>query len=70
MQLLALSAQLIIILSALLGAQMIVLGLGLTTEWVVILAIIGIVVQFIILRSLKINLRERPRRNYRKILFG
>jgi hypothetical protein len=68
--LLGLSAQLIIILSAIVGAQMIVLALGLTAEWVIILAVIGIVVQFITLRAMNINLRTRPRRNYRKILFG
>lgn len=68
--LVALSVQFIILLSAIIGAQMIVLGLGLTAEWVLILTLVGIAIQLLVLRSLKIDLRNRPRRNYRKILFG
>lgn len=66
---LALSTQLMIILSAIVGAQMIVLGLGLTTEWLLILAVVGIIIQFIAIRALSIDLRRRPRRNYCRMLF-
>ncbi|MAU08814.1 MAG: hypothetical protein CL607_03255 [Anaerolineaceae bacterium] len=65
---LALSTQLMIILSAIIGAQMIVLGLGLTGEWLLILAIVGMVIQFIAIRAMNIDLRRRPRRNYRRML--
>ncbi|MCA9915491.1 MAG: DUF4203 domain-containing protein [Anaerolineae bacterium] len=65
---LALSTQLMIILSAIIGAQMIVLGLGLTVEWLLILAIVGIIIQFIAIRALNIDLRRRKRRNYRRML--
>lgn len=68
--LVVLSAELLVLLSAIVGAQMLVVALGLNPEWILILALVGIVIQFAILRSMKINLRRRPRRNYRKILFG
>jgi hypothetical protein len=59
---LGLSVELLIFLSAIVGAQMLALGLGLGAVWVIIFAIIGLVVQFVLARSFHYDFRRRPRR--------
>jgi hypothetical protein len=59
--LLALSYQFVILLSAVVGAQMITLSLGLDAVWTVILAIIGIVVQLGLTRAFNYDFRRRAR---------
>jgi len=61
--LLGLSAELVIFISSLVGAQMLTAGLGLTSEWVLLFTIVGIVVQFASTRYFNFNLR-RPRRRW------
>jgi len=58
-----LSFQFLILLSALIGAQMVTLGLGLGPVWTLVLAAIGIIVQIILARYYNYDLR-RPRRVY------
>ncbi|MBZ0303826.1 MAG: hypothetical protein K8J31_29060 [Anaerolineae bacterium] len=60
--LIGLSFEFLIFISALVGAQILALGLGLGAVWVIILAVIGIVVQFALTRALHYELRRRPRR--------
>lgn len=59
--LLALAFELLILFSAIVGAQMIALGFGLGVEWVIILTILGIILQLVIIRSRGISIRRRPR---------
>lgn len=61
--LLGLSAELVIFISALVGAQMLTAGLGLTREWILLFTILGIVVQYMSTRYYNFNLR-RPRRRW------
>jgi hypothetical protein len=60
--LLGLSFQFLIVLSALVGAQMLTLGLGLQAGWTLILAIVGIIVQFMLVRSLHYEFPRTVRR--------
>lgn len=60
--LMALSAELVIFISALVGAQMLTAGLGLDREWMLIFTIIGIAVQIAATRFYSIDLRRTPRR--------
>lgn len=57
----ALSFELLLILSSIVGAQMLVLGLGVrpVVLWVLILTIVGILIQFILARRLGFSLRRR-----------
>lgn len=59
---LGISTEFLIFLAAVVGAQMLALGLGLGPEWTLIFAIVGIVVQFVLIRSFNYPLRRRPRR--------
>ena len=59
--LLAISFQLLVVFSAIVGAQMVALGFGLGAEWVILLAILGIILQVVITRSRGISFRRRPR---------
>jgi hypothetical protein len=59
-----LSFQFLILLSALVGAQMLTLGLGLTPIWTLIFAAIGIVLQLGLARAYNFDWRSRPRRAY------
>lgn len=61
--LLGLSVELLIVLSALVGAQMLTLGLGLGAEWTLIFAIGGILIQFLAARQFGYDIRRAPRRN-------
>jgi|GEM_PF-820885 len=62
--LLGLSFQFLILLSALVGAQMLTLGLGLAPIWTLIFAAIGILVQLGLARAYNFDWRRRPRRVY------
>jgi len=58
--LVGLSFELLLILSVLVGAQMVALGLGLGIEWTLIFAALGILVQFIAARTTGYRIRRRP----------
>lgn len=58
---LGLSFQFLIVVSALIGAQMLTLGLGLNAAWTLILFVIGLVVQFVLARTYRIDLRRTRR---------
>lgn len=58
---LGLSFQFLIVVSALLGAEMLTLGLGLNAAWTLVLFVIGLVVQFILARTYRIDLRRTRR---------
>jgi hypothetical protein len=60
--LVGLSFEFLIVLSALVGAQMLTLGLGLDAIWTLILAVIGVIVQLGLTRSLGYEFRRSPRR--------
>jgi hypothetical protein len=62
--LIGLSFQFLILLSALVGAQMLTLGLGLDPVWTLILAAVGIIVQLALARTYNYDWRRRPRRVY------
>lgn len=57
-----LSFEFLILLAAVVGAQMIVLGLGMDAGWVIVLAIIGVVVQLFLTRRFQYEIRRRPTR--------
>ena len=59
--LLGLSFQLLVLLSAVVGAQMLTQGLDLASEWTLLLAIGGILIQLIAIRTFHIDIRRRPR---------
>ena len=60
--LVALSAELVIFISALVGAQMLTTGLGLDREWMLLFTILGIAIQIAATRFYSIDLRRPPRR--------
>ena len=60
--LLGLSFQFLIVLSALVGAQMLTLGLNLVAVWTIIFAVLGVIVQLGLVRGLNYDYRRRPRR--------
>lgn len=60
--LIGLSFELLVILSSVVGAQMLTLGLGLDVYWTLIFAVIGIVIQFTLMRNFNYNFRRRSRR--------
>jgi hypothetical protein len=62
--LIGLSFQFLILLSALVGAQMLSLGLGLAPVWTLILAAVGVIVQLALARAYNYDWRRRPRRVY------
>ena len=64
--LLGLSFELLVLLSSLVGAQMLSLGLNLDVIWTVIFAVIGIVAQLGLMRTLNYNFRRRGRRVFRR----
>ena len=55
-----LAQELLIILSAVVGAQMITLALGLGVGWMLLLALVGILVQFGAARARGVDFRRRP----------
>jgi hypothetical protein len=60
--LIGLSFEFLVLLSSLVGAQMLTLGLGLPVIWTLIFAIIGMIVQFMLMRRFDYTFRRRPRR--------
>lgn len=60
--LVALSAELVIFISALVGAQMLTAGLGLNREWMLLFTIVGIAIQIAATRFYSIDIRRPPRR--------
>lgn len=58
---LGLSAELLVILAVLVGAEMIVIALGLAPVWIIILTIVGIVIQLFASRYYGYPVRRRPR---------
>ncbi len=59
--LLMLSTELLIVFSAIVGAQMIALALNLGIGWMLLMALIGIVLQLMIVRTRGVEFRRRPR---------
>ncbi len=59
--LLLISFELLIVFSAIVGAQMVALGFGLEAQWVILLALLGIILQIVITRSRGVAIRRRPR---------
>lgn len=64
--LLGLSVEFVLVIAALVGAQLITLGLGLNATWTLILAVIGIVLQVILTRAFRYDLRRRRRPLFRR----
>lgn len=60
--LLVLSFELLVLLSAIVGAQMLALGLGLGAAWVLLFTVIGIVIQLALMRSFNYSIRRRRSR--------
>lgn len=58
--LMLLSLELLIVFSAIVGAQMIALALNLGVEWMILLALVGIVVQLVAIRARGVTIRRRP----------
>ena len=56
-----LGIELLVVLSAVVGAQMLVVALGLQSYWILILALIGIAIQVYATRYYGYSLRRRPR---------
>ena len=68
--LLGLSFQFLVILSSLVGAQLFVVALGLPTVWMLVIALLGILIQFGLTRAYNYDFR-RPRTNtYRQRAAG
>ncbi len=64
--LLGLSFQFLIVLSSLVGAQLLVVALGLPTLWMLVIALIGILVQFGLTRTYNYDFRRSRRVVYRR----
>jgi len=64
--LLGLSFQFLIILSSLVGAQLLVVALGLPTIWILVIALIGIILQFGLTRTYNYDFRRRRTYSYRR----
>lgn len=62
---LGLSFELLVLLSALAGAQLLASGLGLGLVWVIVFAVVGIVAQLGLIRMSNYEFRRRPTRVYR-----
>jgi len=60
-----LSFELLVLLSALAGAQLLATGLGLGLVWVIVFAVIGVVLQLGLIRVSNYEFRRRPARVYR-----
>lgn len=60
--LIGLSFEFLVLLSSLVGAQMLTLGLGLPVIWTLIFAVIGVIIQFVLMRQFNYSFRRRPRR--------
>jgi len=60
--LIALSFEFLVLFSAIVGAQMLSLGLGLGAGWTLLFAIAGVIIQFGLMRALKYDFRRRSNR--------
>jgi hypothetical protein len=58
--LIGLSFQFLVVISSVVGAQMLTLGLGLDAIWMVLLTVIGIVLQLWFMRHYNYSYRRRP----------
>lgn len=58
--LLGLASELVIVIASLVGAQMLILALGLPAYWTLILAVLGVATQFMLARRFKYKIRRRP----------
>ncbi len=63
--LVGLSFEFLVILSALVGGQLLVLGLGIPTIWTLVFAVIGIVVQFALTQTYHYEFRRRAQTCHR-----
>lgn len=63
--LLGLSFEFLILVAALIGAQMLTLGLGLDAAWTLIFAVVGVILQLVLVRSTGFNWRTGRRYVYR-----
>ena len=54
-----LSFELLILFSALVGAQMVTLALGLSPLWTLVLAVVGVIIQLGLARSFRYDWRRR-----------
>ncbi len=59
--LIGLSFEFLVVLSAVVGAQMLARGLGLESLWILIFAVLGVVLQFMLVRSSQYDFRRRHR---------
>jgi len=59
----ALSFELLVLYSSIVGAQMLALALGLRPIWVLILIVAGVIIQILLTRSFGYQVRRRPARN-------
>ena len=64
--LLGLSFQFLVVLSSLVGAQLFVLALGLPTVWTLVIALLGILIQFGLTRAYNYDFRRSRRVTYRR----
>ena len=62
-----LSFQFLVIVSSVVGAQMITLGMGLEPIWTIILAIVGIILQLYLVRYYSYSYRRRPANPLRRV---
>ncbi|MBK8020773.1 MAG: hypothetical protein IPK19_04920 [Chloroflexi bacterium] len=60
--LIALSFELLVLLSALVGAQMITLALSLSVIWTLVLTVVGVIIQLAMIRAFRYEFRRRRRR--------
>lgn len=60
--LIGLSFEFLVLLSSLVGAQMLSLGLGLGVAWTLLFVVAGVVLQFALIRGFKYDFRRRRRR--------
>ena len=63
----SLSFQFLVIVSAVVGAQMLVLGLGLESFWIIVLAIASIILQLYLIRHYNYSYRRRPANPLRRV---
>ncbi|MCA9903876.1 MAG: hypothetical protein KC547_08470 [Anaerolineae bacterium] len=63
---LSLSFEFLVVLSALVGAQLVVQAMGLNPIWVLLVAIVGAIIQFALVRAFRYEFRRRPRSLFRR----
>jgi len=63
---LSLSFEFLVLFSALVGAQLLVYGLGLAPIWILLLTVIGAAIQLVLTRAFHYEIRRRPRPLFRR----